>query len=413
MNISILDTFSEIKSEKMIDNPTITNILEDVFRSEIIKKFGSDENFDFVLNPSNGDFEIWQVKEVVNDEDFKDNISEAKISEVLKIENDFEVGEEYSEKLNFQDLGRRSILNIKQSLKFKFKEYTNIKTSNKFKDMIGSIYSGEISYIKRNVVILTDDNGDEILLPKENQIKGEFYKKGSILTGIIESSEVINNKPIIKMSRSSNKFLQCLLEEEVPEISDGLISIKKIHREPGVKSKVIVETYDDRIDPVGICVGMNGNRINRIVTELSGENIDIINHTENLNLLVTRCLKPAKVEKIEVDDECLNVYLDVNEIGKAVGKGGVNVRLTSKITGYEVNIINNSYDTEKYIDIPLREFNDEIDDWVIDEFIKIGLDTGRSVLNYKASTLESSTDLEVETINNVIKIIKDEFEKDE
>ena len=411
MNISMLESFSEIKSEKMIDNPVITKILDDVFRTEIKRKFGTDENFDFIVNPSNGDFEIWRTRIVVDDGEVEDDDTEISISEVKKIEDDFEIGEEYAEEFKFDMLGRRSILNIKQNLISKFKDYDALQTVEKFERIKGNIYTAEIKHVRRNAVILIDTDGNEILLPRENQIKGEFYKIGTNLSGVIEKSEVISGKPVIIMTRNSNEFLEALLEEEIPEIFDGLITIKKIARVPGFKSKVVVETYDDRIDPVGVCVGMNGSRINSIVRELSGENIDIINYTENLDLLVSRCLKPAKIDKIESDEDNLNVYLDIDEIGKAVGKGGVNVKLTSEITGYNVNIINNSTEDAED-DVILREFNDEIDDWVIDEFIKIGLDTAKSVLNYSAKTLEDRTDLEVETIEEVLRILKSEFNEE-
>jgi len=297
MNISMLESFSEIKSEKMIDNPVITKILDDVFRTEIKRKFGTDENFDFVLNPSNGDFEIWRTRIVVDDGEVEDTDIEISISEVKKIEDDFEVGEEYAEEFKFDMLGRRSILNIKQNLISKFKDYDALQTVEKFERIKGNIYNAEIKYVRRNAVILIDSDGNEILLPRENQIKGEFYKIGTNLSGVIEKSEVISGKPVIIMNRNSNEFLEALLEEEIPEIFDGLITIKKIARVPGFKSKVVVETYDDRIDPVGVCVGMNGSRISSIVRELSGENIDIVNYTENLNLLVSRCLKPAKIDR--------------------------------------------------------------------------------------------------------------------
>jgi N utilization substance protein A len=308
-------------------------------------------------------------------------------------------------------LGRRSILNIKQNLISKFKDYDALQTVEKFERINVNIYTAEIKHVRRNAVILIDTDGNEILLPRENQIKGEFYKIGTNLSGVIEKSEVISGKPVIIMNRNSNEFLEALLEEEIPEIFDGLITIKKIARVPGFKSKVVVETYDDRIDPVGVCIGMKGSRINSIVRELSGENIDIVNYTENLDLLVSRCLKPAKIDKIERDEDNLNVYLDVDEIGKAVGKGGVNVKLASEITGYNVNIINNSTEDAED-DVILREFNDEIDDWVIDEFVKIGLDTAKSVLNYSAKTLEDRTDLEVETIEEVLRILKSEFNEE-
>lgn len=410
MNISMVETFSEIKSEKMVDKTVVMKIVEEVFRSELRRKFGTDENFDIILNPSNGDFEIWQVKTVVDDGEVEDENLQISLSEVIKVEDDFEIGEEFSEEFKIEEFGRRSILNIKQNLKTKFRDYEAIQAVERFEDMIGYIYTAEVKHIKRNMIILIDDAGNEVILPKENQIKGEFYKKGQSLSGVIESAEVIAGKPVIKISRTSTKFIECLLEEEIPEIFDGVITVKSIVREPGVKSKVVIESYDDRIDPVGICVGGNGSRINSIVRQLSGETIDIVNYTDNISLLVSRCLKPAKINQVQIEGDTLNVMIDIDEIGKAVGRGGVNVKLTSELTGYRVNLINDSFGDDDY-DIDLREFNDEIDDWVIDEFVKIGLDTAKSVLNYSVSDLENKTDLEIETIEEVVKILKSEFDE--
>lgn len=409
--MNIVETFSEIKSEKMVDKTVIMKIVEDVFRTEISRKFGTDENFDIILNPSNGDFEIWRNKIVVEDGEVEDENFQISLSEVSKIEEDFEIGEDFSEEFKIEEFGRRSILNIKQNLKTKFRDYEAYQIVKRFDDMIDYLYSAEVKHIKRNMVILIDSHGNEVILPKENQIKGEFYKKGESISGVIESAEVIAGKPLIKISRSSEKFIEALLEEEISEIFDGVITIKSIAREPGIKSKVLIESYDDRIDAVGICVGSNGSRINSIVRQLSGETIDIVNYTENISLLVSRCLKPAKVNHVEIDDDTINVMLDIDEIGKAVGKGGINVKLTSELTGYKVNIINDSFSDDDY-DIYLREFNDEIDDWVIDEFAKIGLDTAKSVLNYSVDALESKTDLEVETIEEVVRILKAEFEEE-
>lgn len=408
MSISMLDIFSEIKSDKMIEKPIIANIIEQAFRNEIIKKFGSDENFDFILNAKNGDFEIWKTKEIVSDEEFNGEEFKIPISEVKKIEDDFEIGEEYSEEFKFTELGRRSILSIKQNLKSKFKEYNDNKVVEKFKDMIGYLYSAEVRYVKRNVVILIDDDGHEIFLPKSNQINGEFYKKGLRVTGVIYSSEIINGKPNITMSRSSDLFLKSLLEDEISEISDGLVTIEKVSRIPGVKSKVIVHTYDHRIDPVGICVGINGSRINSIVRELSGENIDIINKTDNIELLINRCLKPAKITSIDLLNDEVNVYLNGDQMSKAFGKYGSNIKLTSNIIDKEINLINVDLD-ESDLDIPLTEFNDEIEDWVISIFINLGIDTAKSLLDYNLEYLEEKTDLEKETIENFIKIIKEEL----
>jgi transcription termination/antitermination protein NusA len=410
MNISIIETFSEIKSEKMVDKTVIMQIVEDVFRTELRRKFGSDENFDIILNPTNGDFEIWKVRTVVEDNQVEDKNLQISLSDVSEIEDDFEIGEEFSEEFKMEEFGRRSILNIKQNLKSKFRDYDALQAVKRFEDMIGYLYTAEVKHIKRNIVILMDSDGNEVILPRENQIKREFYKKGQYLSGVIESAEVISGKPIVKISRSSEKFIEALLEEEIIEIFDGVISIKAIAREPGVKSKVLVESYDDRIDPVGICVGNKGSRISSIIRKLNGETIDIINYTDNTSLLLSRCLKPAKINSIQIEEDTINVMIDFEEIGKAVGKQGVNIKLTSKLVGYKVNLVNTSFAEDDY-DINLREFNDEIEDWVIDEFIKIGLDTAKSVLNYSVSTLEDKTDLEIETIEEVVKILKSEFDE--
>lgn len=411
MNESMLDIFSEIKSEKKIDNPTITKIMVDILKKEIVKKFGTSDNFVFILNPANGDFEIWQNKTVVDDSEFIDENKHIKLSEAKKIEDDFEIGEEFSEEFEIKKLGRRSILNVKNSLKNNITEFNNNKIIERFEDMIGYLYTAEIVHVKRNAVILMDNDDNEILLEKKDQIKGEFYKKGFKLTGIIKSADVIKGKPVIKINRNSPEFLEAILEDEISEIYDGLITIKKIVREAGIKSKVILESNDYRIDPVGTCVGRNGQRILSIKREISGEDIDIINYTENLYLLVSRCLKPANVKKVDLNDDKLNVYLDSSEIGKAIGKKGINVRLTSELLGYEINILSDSKNEDVDYDIALEEFDDEIDKWILDEFIKVGLSTAKSVLKHNIKTLEDITDLEEETIDYVINILKSEFEE--
>ncbi len=411
MNISIIESFSEIKSSKLIDKTTISKILEETFRTEIIRKFGTDENFDIILNPSNGDFEIWRNKLIVPESELIDTNSQITLSEARKIEEDFEMGEDLYEEFKFENLGRRSISNIKQNLISKIKEQVVEKTVDKFNDMIGLPYESEVRHIRRDMVILMDVDGNELILPKENQLRGEFYKKGSSLLGVVESAEIVRGKALIKISRSSEKFLEFLLENEIPEISDGVITIRQIVRDPGTKAKVLVESYDDNIDPIGVCVGMKGSRINRVVHELSGETIDIINYTENKELLINRCLKPANISSIKIDEGIANIYMPSTEIGKAVGRGGSNIRLTSKITGLEINIINDSYDSED--DVLLTEFNDEVEDWILNEFIKVGLDTAKSVLQYSVSELERKTDLEVITIENLLELLKSEFDEDE
>jgi N utilization substance protein A len=411
-NIALIESFSEFKDDKLIDRVTLMAILEDVFRNALKKKYGSDDNFDIIINPDKGDMEIWRNRVVVADGEVEDENSEISLSEARKIEPDFEVGEDVSEEVKLIDLGRRAILALRQNLISKIHEHDSTNLYKQFKDLIGEIYSAEVHHVRPKVVILVDDDGNEIVLPKEKQIPSDFFRKGDNARGIIESVELKGNKPQIIMSRTSEKFLEKLFEQEIPEIFDGLIMIKKVVRIPGEKAKVAVDSYDDRIDPVGACVGMKGSRIHGIVRELGNENIDVINYTNNNQLFITRALSPAKVSSIKIDEDKkrAEVYLKLEEVSKAIGRGGHNIKLAGLLTGYELDVIREGNVAEEEDDVELNEFSDEIDGWVIDEFAKIGLDTARSVLKHSVEDLVRRTDLEEETVLEVIKILKSEFE---
>ncbi len=411
-NIALIESFSEFKDDKLIDRVTLMAILEDVFRNALKKKYGSDDNFDIIINPDKGDMEIWRNRVVVADGEVEDENSEISLSEARKIEPDFEVGEDVSEEVKLIDLGRRAILALRQNLISKIHEHDSTNLYKQFKDLIGEIYSAEVHHVRPKVVILVDDDGNEIVLPKEKQIPSDFFRKGDNVRGIIESVELKGNKPQIIMSRTSEKFLEKLFEQEIPEIFDGLIMIKKVVRIPGEKAKVAVDSYDDRIDPVGACVGMKGSRIHGIVRELGNENIDVINYTNNNQLFITRALSPAKVSSIKIDEDKkrAEVYLKLEEVSKAIGRGGHNIKLAGLLTGYELDVIREGNVAEEEDDVELNEFSDEIDGWVIDEFAKIGLDTARSVLKHSVEDLVRRTDLEEETVLEVIKILKSEFE---
>ena len=383
-------------------------ILEEVFRSALRRKYGDDENFDVIINPDKGDLEIWRNRIVVKDNNVEDENLEIAISEARKIEPDFEVGEDVSEEVKLVDLGRRAILALRQNLTAKLHEHDNTNIYKKFKELEGEIYSAEVHHIRHKVIILLDDEGNEIVMPKDKQIPSDFFRKGDNIRGIIESVELIGTKPSIILSRTSPVFLEKLFEQEIPEVFDGLISIKKVVRIPGEKAKVAVDSYDDRIDPVGACVGMKGSRIHGIVRELGNENIDVINYTNNLQLFITRSLNPARVNSMKIDDENkrVEVILNPEEVSKAIGRGGHNIRLAGQLTGYEIDVFREGAEE----DVELTEFSDEIDSWVIEELAKAGLDTAKSVLEQEAQDLIKRTDLEEETINDVIKILKEEFE---
>ena len=408
-NLALIDSFSEFKDDKFIDRVTLMAILEDVFRNALKKKYGSDDNFDIIINPDKGDMEIWRNRIVVADGEVEDPNAEISLTEAQKIEEDFEIGEDVSEEVKLMDLGRRSILALRQNLIAKIQEHDNTNIYKYFKDLEGEIYTAEVHHIRHRAVILLDDDGNELILPKEKQIPSDFYRKGDNVRGIIESVELKGNKPVIIMSRASPVFLEKLFEQEIPEVFDGLITVKKVVRIPGEKAKVAVDSYDDRIDPVGACVGMKGSRIHGIVRELGNENIDVINYTTNINLFITRALSPAKVTSIIIDEvkKRVEVILKPEEVSKAIGRGGHNIRLAGQLTGYEIDVLREGAEE----DVELTEFSDEIEPWVINEFKKIGLDTAKSILEKDLQFLLSRTDLEEETIVEVVNILKREFDE--
>jgi N utilization substance protein A len=414
-NLALIDSFSEFKDDKLIDRVTLMAILEDVFRNALKKKFGSDDNFDVIINPDKGDMEIWRRRVIVADDDLDLENEEITLTEARKIEPDFEIGEEVSEEVKLIDLGRRAILALRQNLISKIHEHDNTNLYKQFKDLIGEIYTAEVHHVRPRVVILIDDEGNEIILPKEKQIPSDFFRKGDNVRGIIESVELKGNKPQIVMSRTSELFLEKLFEQEIPEVFDGLIMVKKVVRIPGEKAKVAVDSYDDRIDPVGACVGMKGSRIHGIVRELGNENIDVINYTDNIQLFITRALSPAKVSSIKINEETkrAEVFLKLEEVSKAIGRGGHNIKLAGQLTGYELDVIREG-DVAGAVadedDVELTEFSDEIEEWVIEEFAKIGLDTAKSILKQDVNDLVRRTDLEEETILDVMRILKEEFE---
>jgi len=408
-NLALIDSFSEFKDDKLIDRVTLMAILEDVFRNALKKKYGSDDNFDIIINPDKGDLEIWRNRIVVADGEVEDPNEEISLSEATKIEDDFEVGEDVSEEVKLIDLGRRSILALRQNLISKIHEHDNTNIYKHFKELEGEIYTAEVHHIRHRAVILLDDDGNELIMPKDKQIPSDFFRKGDNVRGIIESVELKGNKPSIVMSRANPVFLEKLFEQEIPEVFDGLITVKKVVRIPGEKAKVAVDSYDDRIDPVGACVGMKGSRIHGIVRELGNENIDVINYTSNINLFITRALSPARVTSIKINEETkrAEVILRPEEVSKAIGRGGHNIRLAGQLTGYEIDVLREGAEE----DVELSEFSDEIESWIIEEFKRIGLDTAKSILEQDVKDLLKRTDLEEETIVEVMNILKEEFEE--
>jgi N utilization substance protein A len=409
-NLNLFDTFSEFKELKNIDRATMMNVLEEVFRKLLIKYFGTDENFDIIINIDKGDFEIWRNREVVDDGEVEDANLQIPISEAKKIDEDYEVGEEVTDEVKLDDFGRRAILSLRQHLTSKILEIERSNVFSKYKSKIGQIVSGEVYQVWKREILILDDEGNELILPREEQIPSDHFRKGDLLRAVVVRAEMRNNRPLIIISRTSPIFLERLFEFEVPEIYDGLIVIKKIVRAPGEKAKVAVESYDDRIDPVGSCVGMKGSRIHGIVRELRNENIDVINYTKNTQLYITRALSPAKINSVKINEEekQAEVYLDPEEVSLAIGKGGLNIKLASQLTGYEVDVYRESEEDEE--DVNIDEFADEIEQWILDILKSVGLDTAKSVLELSKEELERRTDLEEETIDEIIKIFKSEFE---
>lgn len=408
---NLIETFSEFKELKNIDRPTMMRVLEDVFKSLLIKRFGTDENFDVIINIDKGDFEIWRNRQVVKDEDFEDPNTQISLSEAKLIDDDYEEGEDVSDEVKFEDFGRRAILALRQNLTSRILELEKDNIYNKYKHRIGQIVSGEVYQVWKKEILILDDEGNELILPKTEQIPTDFYRKGDQVRGVVVRVEMRNNSPLVVLSRTSPYFLERLFELEVPEIFDGLITIKKIVRIPGEKAKVAVESYDDRIDPVGACVGMKGSRIHGIVRELKNENIDVINYTSNNQLFISRSLSPAKPTSISLDESRhrAEVYLKPDQVSIAIGKGGTNIKLAIQLTGYEIEVYRDTEEQDE--DVNIQEFSDEIEQWIIDEFVKIGCDTAKSILDLSVSDLVKRTDLEEETIVEVRDILKSEFEK--
>jgi len=406
---NLLDSFSEFKEFKNIDRVTMMKILEDVFRSALTKRYQSDDNFDIIVNVDKGDLEIWRNREIVADGEVEDANFQISIIDAKKIEEDFEIGEEVSEEMKLEDFGRRNILSIRQNLASRILDLEKDDIYKKYKDRVGDIISGEVYQVWRKEMLVLDDEDNELILPKSEQIKSDYFKKGDTVRAVVAKVDMQNNNPVIILSRTAPEFLERLFELEVPEVFDGLITIKNIVREPGERAKVAVESYDDRIDPVGACVGMKGARIHSIVRELKNENIDVINFTTNNQLYISRALSPAKIVSITLNEDTkkADVFLKPDQVSLAIGKGGFNIRLASKLCGYEINVYRDSDKDEE--DVDLEEFADEIDSWILDELKAIGCDSARSVLELSVEDLVKRTDLEEETIAEVMKIIREEL----
>lgn len=411
--ISMIDTFREFKDTKNIDRATLVSVLEESFRNVLAKIYGSDENFDVIVNPDKGDFEIYRNRIVVPDGEVADENKEISLKEAREIEDDYEEGEEVSEQIDFAKFGRRAILNLRQTLASKVLELEHDSLYNKYKDRVGQVISGEVYQIWKREVLLVDDENNELILPKSEQIPADQYRKGETIRAVILRVDNENNNPKIILSRTSPVFLERLLEAEVPEINDGLISIKKIARMPGERAKVAVESYDDRIDPVGACVGVKGSRVHGIVRELCNENIDVINYTSNIKLFIQRALSPARISSINLDEENrkAEVYLQPEEVSLAIGRGGLNIKLASMLTEFTIDVYREVSDADADEDIYLEEFDDEIDQWIIDAIKSIGLDTAKQVLNAPREMLIEKADLEEETVDHLIRVLKSEFEQ--
>ena len=408
-NLNLISNFAEFKELKNIDKATMIGVLEDVFRHALQKQYGTDENFDIIINDDKGDLEIWRNREVVADEDFTDEATQISLSEMLKIDDSYEVGDEYTDEVPFSAFGRRAVLSLRQNLASRIFDLENAGVFEDYTSKVGELISGEVYQVWKRDMLILDEDDNELVMPKIEQIPNDFYRKGDTIKAIIKSVEMVNNKPRVILSRTANLFLEKLFEQEVPEITDGLITIKKIARIPGERAKVAVESYDDRIDPVGACVGVKGGRIYTIVKELRNENIDVIQYTSNTSLLIQRALSPAKVSSITVDEEknTASVYLQPDQVSLAIGKGGLNIRLAKLLTGFDIDVFR-ELDEE---DVALTEFADEIDGWIIETLRNIGCDTAKSVLEMNADTLAKRADLEIEQAEKVIEILKAEFEE--
>jgi transcription termination/antitermination protein NusA len=409
-SLNLIESFSEFKEFKSIDRVTMMNVLEDVFRSMLRKRYGTDDHIDVIINIDKGDLEIWVNREIVPDGEVEDPNTEIAYSEAIKIEPDFEVGEEVSEEIKFEDFGRRNILALRQNLISRILELEKDHIYAKYKERIGEIVTGEVYQVWKKEVLVLDDEGNELILPKSEQIPSDYFKKGENVRAVVAKVDMRNSSPVIILSRTAPEFLERLFELEVPEVFDGLITIKKIVREPGERAKVAVESYDDRIDPVGACVGMKGARIHGIVRELRNENIDVINYTHNPILFIQRALSPAKISSVEIleEEKRANVYLKPDQVSLAIGRGGHNIKLAGKLTGYEIDVYREG--AEDVEDVDLEEFADEIDSWILDELKAIGCDTAKSVLELEVADLVNRTDLEEETVKEVMRILRSEFE---
>ena len=409
-NLNLINTFAEFKELKNIDKATMVSVLEDVFRNMLIKTYSTDENFDIIINLDKGDFEIWRNRVVVEDSEFKDSNAEIPLTEAKKIDPTYEVGEDVAEEIKLSSFGRRSVLSLRQNLASRILDLEKANLYNKYKERIGEVVTGEVYQVWKKEMLVLDDEGNELVLPRNEQIPNDFFRKGDTIRAIVYRVDMRNNNPIIILSRTAPEFLQRLFEMEVPEIYDGLITIKKIVRIPGERAKVAVESYDERVDPVGACVGVKGSRIYSIVRELRNENIDVVNYTSNISLFIQRALSPAKITSISVDNEnkSAEVHLKPSEVSLAIGKGGLNIKLASMLTGYNIDAYRDTEEEED--DVDLKEFTDEIEPWIIEQLNKIGCDTAKSVLKYSVEDLAERTDLEEETIEEVMNILRAEFE---